>query len=251
MRSGEIFQDTALLLLPRRHHRHYALDTARALRTLCATTDFAPLPPRTDRPLGRVIGRGDAFDLHAPPQRLASLQNLVPHPFGEGHTTGAPRFQEPLALPTKPPHIRPKRRAFPGARAPPGPRETAGSQTPSPGSAPRPITRPTGPLAARSSHRRAPPLVLSRGRGLPPLAQPSPASWSAPPDCSCPHASARRRYRPSPAGASAWTSDRTRYTTPPWPARGPRRCPWAPPPARAPGWSRRTRGTPVGATATP
>ena len=84
MRSGEVIQDIALLLLQRRHHRHHALDKARAVLTLGAKAALAPLHTRTDRAFGRMVRGLHPFNLHEGPQRLAALENLPAGPFGEG-----------------------------------------------------------------------------------------------------------------------------------------------------------------------
>src|SRR6184192_2739829 len=56
MSGGEVFQNVALLLLQRGHHRHHTLDKARTVLALRAKAALTPLHPRTDRPLRRVIG---------------------------------------------------------------------------------------------------------------------------------------------------------------------------------------------------
>src|SRR5215475_378914 len=90
MSGGEVFQNIALLLLQRGHHRHHTLDKARTVLALRAKAPLTPLHPRTDRPLRRVIGWCDTLDLHERPQRLAPLQHLPAWPCGCGHTTYSP-----------------------------------------------------------------------------------------------------------------------------------------------------------------
>src|SRR6516225_279461 len=121
MSGGEVFQNIALLLLQRGHHRHHTLDKARTVLALRAKAALTPLHPRTDRPLRRVIGWFDTLDLHERPQRLTPLQHLTACPCGFGHTTLTPHFQEAFHLPAKRAHIRPKRRALQSALAHPLP----------------------------------------------------------------------------------------------------------------------------------
>src|ERR671925_2212706 len=105
MSGSEVFQDIALLLLQRGHHRHHTLDKARTILALRAKATLTPLHTRTDRPLRRVIGGFDTLDLYERPQRLAPLQHLPACPCGVGHTTLAARFQEAFHLLAKRAHI--------------------------------------------------------------------------------------------------------------------------------------------------
>src|SRR4030095_11384971 len=98
MSGGEVFQNAALLLLQRGHHRHHTLDKARTVLALRAKAALTPLHTRTDRPLRRVIGWFDPLDLHERPQRLAPLQDVPTRPGGLGHTAPAARCQPSLHL---------------------------------------------------------------------------------------------------------------------------------------------------------
>jgi hypothetical protein len=93
MRSREVRQDIALLLLQRRHHRQHVCDKARALFTLRAKTALAPQHAWTERALCRVVRRFDAVDLPEGPPRLAPLHNLLAGPFGLGPPPGLPASQ--------------------------------------------------------------------------------------------------------------------------------------------------------------
>src|SRR4029453_6617166 len=75
----------------------------------------------TDRPLCRVVGRLDAFDLHERPQRLAPLQDVPAGPFSLGHPTPTSRFPYTLHFLTKRTHIGAKTRSFQRAFAHPMP----------------------------------------------------------------------------------------------------------------------------------
>src|SRR5687768_15594038 len=121
MRRREVIQDVALLLLQRRHHRHHALDKARAVLALGAKTALAPLYTRTDGTFGRIVRGLHPFNLHEGPQRLAALENLPAGPLGFGHPTLATRFQQAFHLAAKRRHIGTKRRSFQGAVAHPMP----------------------------------------------------------------------------------------------------------------------------------
>jgi hypothetical protein len=123
-RGGEIRQDMALLLLQRRHHGQPACDQTGAGRTLRASTPLAPEHPGTERPLGRMIGRLDAGNLHECPQGLASLEEVATRSRCFGPPAAPPRFQEPFDLSAPRRHGGPQRGAAQGALAhprPPGP----------------------------------------------------------------------------------------------------------------------------------
>src|SRR5437763_15390170 len=105
MSSGEVFQNVALLLLQRGHHRHHTLDKARTVLALRAKAALTPLHTRTDRPLRRAIGWFDTLDLHKRPQRLAPLQHLPARPFRCRHTTFTTHFPSPIPPPAKRAHL--------------------------------------------------------------------------------------------------------------------------------------------------
>ncbi len=137
----------------------------------------------------------------------------------------------------------------PTTRGPRGHHGPSGPRPPSPTASPRPITRPAGPLGARSSRRGGPRLAHARPGGLPLLAPRPLLASQAPTGCSSPHAAARHTPRPSPAGSYVWINGTPPYTTPPAPGCQARTSHWEPRRARAPVSPHRLRYTPTGAIA--
>jgi len=110
-----------MLPLERCYHRHHGLHKSRPLSALRAKAALAPQHPGTDRPLCRIGGWLNPYDLHERPQRLAPLQDVSTRPCGCRHITPAAFFQQPLHLSAERGHVGAKGRSFERALAHPMP----------------------------------------------------------------------------------------------------------------------------------
>lgn len=72
----QVSQDVTVLPAQRLHHRQQTLDQPAACLAVAALTTLTPQHRRTQRPLGRVVGRLDPFATHERPQGRLQTQQI-------------------------------------------------------------------------------------------------------------------------------------------------------------------------------